>query len=240
MVLQESFRLVTRWLRPTGLFVVVMGPDGVGKTTLIEQLIQAIEPAFCGHMRFHWRPMLLRRRQSSRDTTQPHSLPPHGPWYSACKLLAHILDYSLGYWAVVRPLLARSRLVIFDRYYDDVRIDPIRYRYGGPQLLASILRPLIPQPDVTLILDAPEGVILSRKSEVTLRDLTRLRRLYREHYISGKNAHILDAALPPSQVSADACKVLADTLTRRSMRRYRAWLPDARPTSLHTPSEKKL
>jgi thymidylate kinase len=126
--LREGVRLIRRWMRPTGLFVVVMGPDGVGKSTLIEQLVEALEPAFGGHKRFHWRPMLLWRRKSTQDTTKPHSLPPHGLWSSMARLWAHVLDYSLGYWVVIRPLLTRSHLVIFDRYYDDVLIDPTRYR----------------------------------------------------------------------------------------------------------------
>src|SRR5207302_1633895 len=34
----EGFRRVARWFRPTGIFVVILGPDGVGKSTLVGQL----------------------------------------------------------------------------------------------------------------------------------------------------------------------------------------------------------
>ncbi|PYV70462.1 MAG: hypothetical protein DMG97_19215, partial [Acidobacteria bacterium] len=138
-LLSDRMRLVRRWLQPTGLLVAVTGPDGAGKSTLIEHLAQAVGPAFDSHRLFQWRPMLLWRRKTTRDTTRPHSLPPHGRWWSVARLFAYLLDYWLGYWFVIRPVLARSGLVVFDRYFDDVLIDAKRYRYGGPLWLARML-----------------------------------------------------------------------------------------------------
>src|SRR5438094_1673448 len=214
-LLSDGMRLVRRWSQPTGLLVAVMGPDGAGKSTLIEHLVQAVGPAFDRHRLFHWRPMLLWRRKTTRDTTQPHSLPPHGRLWSVARLFAHLLDYWLGYWLVIRPVLARSGLVVFDRYFDDVLIDPKRYRYGGPLWLARMLRPLIPQPDLILVLDATEEAVLSRKQEVDPAEVQRQRQLYARCVDKASSTRVINATGSISQVTAEAVKTVIEHLSQR-------------------------
>jgi thymidylate kinase len=228
-LLSDGMRLVRRWLQPTGLLVAVMGPDGAGKSTLIEHLVQVVGPAFDRHRLFHWRPMLLRRRKSTRDTTRPHSLPPHGRWWSVARLFAHLLDYWLGYWLVIRPLLARSGLVVFDRYFDDVLIDPKRYRYGGPLWWARILRPVIPKPDLVLILDASAEVLLSRKHEVAFEEIQRQRRLYARCINGAAGTRVISASGSVSHVSAEAATDVIEQLSQRVERQHGRWMASDRP-----------
>ena len=121
--------------------------------------------------------------------------------WSAARLFAHFLDYWLGYWLVIRPVLARSCLVVFDRYFDDILIDPERYRYGGPSWLARMLRLLIPKPDLMLVLDAPEEVVLSRKQEIAPEEVQHQRRLYSEYQNRISNGWIIDATASPQQLT---------------------------------------
>jgi thymidylate kinase len=222
-LLSDGMRLVRRWSQPTGLLVAVMGPDGAGKSTLIEHLVQGVGPAFDAHRLFHWRPMLLWRRKTMRDTTRPHSLPPHGRWWSVARLFAHLLDYWLAYWLVIRPLLARSGLVVFDRYFDDVRIDPKRYRYGGPLWLARLLRLLVPKPDLVLVLDAPEDVVFSRKQEVAREEVQRQRRLYSEYQNGTSNSRVIDATTSCTQMTAESARTILEFLARRSEGQHARW-----------------
>ena len=216
----EALRRVRRWLRPTGLFVVIMGPDGAGKSTLIEHLVKQVGPAFRRHRVFHWRPMLLWRRKATGDTTRPHSCPPHPGWLSVTRLCVYLLDYWLGYWLVTRPLVVRSGLVLFDRYYDDMLIDPKRYRYGGPLRLARTLRPLVPKPDLVLILDAPTHVVLSRKQEVAPEELQRQRRLYAKCVTGSSGTRAIDATGSVAQVAAEAGRTVIEYLSQRFERQH--------------------
>lgn len=223
-LLADAVRRVRRCLQPTGLFVVIMGPDGVGKSTLIEHLVQAVGPVFRRDRVFHWRPMLLWRRKAAGDTIQPHSNPPYAPWWSIARLFAHLLDYWLGYCLVIRPLLARSGLVVFDRYFHDLLADPKRYRFGGPPWLAKSVSWLIPKPDLLLILDAPVQVILSRKQEVSPKEVLCQRQIYLQFASSCPHCRVIDSTAPLAQAVAEAGQTVLEYLAKRFEHRHPHWL----------------
>lgn len=227
-LVSDAMRGVRRCLQPTGLFVIVLGPDGVGKSTLIEHLIQTVGPAFRRSRVFHWRPMLLHGRKGASDSTRPHGYPAHGGLRSVARLFVHLLDYWMGYWLVIRPLLARSGLVVFDRYFDDVLIDPKRYRYGGPFWLARTLRPLIPKPDLALVLDAPSEAVLSRKQEVAAEEVQRQRQLYSEYQNQTSNSRVIDAEASIAQVTAESAQAILECLALRFERRHACWTVQSR------------
>jgi thymidylate kinase len=228
-LLTDGIRRARRWMQPTGVFVTVMGPDGAGKSTLIQHLIQAVGPAFRRNRTFHWRPMLLWRPKVRRDTTSPHSLPAHPSWWSVARLFAYLLDYWLGYWLLVRPRLARSGLVVFDRYFDDLLIDAKRYRYGKPLWLVRALSSLMPKPDLVLVLDAPAEVVLSRKQEVEPEEVRRQRRLYSQYQNQIPHSRLMDATASVEQVTAESARVILEFLAERYQRRF-ARRPIPRPT----------
>src|ERR1700730_3967870 len=151
----EVMRLQQRLRYPTGLLVAVLGPDGAGKTTLIEGLSRELSGTFRCVQAFRFRPDVFHRNLPGTEP-HPHAKGPRPRWLSMLKVLYLCVDYALGYLTKVRSKLIRSDLVIFDRYYDDILIDPVRYRYGGPRWLIRFARHIIPRPDITLILDASE------------------------------------------------------------------------------------
>lgn len=202
--LGELSRKIRRWALPTGLCVAVLGPDGSGKSSVIEQYLSALAPAFRRTACFHLRPRLLRGSSDGRtDNTDPHGQIPRGALMSAAKLLFLWADYVLGYCFRVRPLLVRSTLVVFDRYYQDLLIDARRFRYGGPQWLARLVAALIPMPDLMLVLDAPAHVLQARKQEVSAEESARQAEAYRAVANSPAlrgHAVLVDAARPLEQV----------------------------------------
>jgi thymidylate kinase len=229
-VLSDICRRLRRWIQPTGLFVTFMGLDGVGKSTLIRQVVSVVSPAFRRQRVFHWRPNVLWRRKTAGDTSQPHRCPERSSWLSVAKVLAYVLDYWVGYWFVIRPFLARSGLVVFDRHFDDLLIDAKRYRYGGPLWAIQVLRCLIPKPDLILILDAPTEVILSRKQEVAVEEVQRQTALYVKYHHDTPSSQLIDASAPVARVTSDASQAILEYLAQRFERRhagrllqYRGW-----------------
>lgn len=223
-LISNAVRLIRRWLQPTGVLISVMGPDGAGKSTLVEHLLHSIGPGFDRHRLFHWRPALIGQRKIQRDTTRPHSQAPYGQARSVAKLLAYVLDYWLGYWFVIRPFLARSGLVIFDRYFDDILIDPKRYRYAGPLWLVQILGRLIPQSDLTIVLDAPPEIFLARKQEIEPAEMQRQRELYSSCKKGRSSVKTIDANGSISQVASEAAAAVIEHLSQRVEQQHARWL----------------
>jgi len=211
----NGIRLIRRWLGRSGVVVVFLGPDGVGKSTLISHLTKLMGPAFRSHRVFHYRPSLLWERKYRGDATDPHGCSEHPAWRSLARLLVHVADYWASYWLIVRPLLTRSGLVVFDRYFYDLLIDPKRYRYGGPLWVARAVCPLIPKPDLVFALDAPTQVVLLRKQEVAPDEVQRQRETYLKEAKTFHNAHVIDTSDSVAQVAHEVARIMVGYLDHR-------------------------
>jgi thymidylate kinase len=220
--LGNAWRLARRWMRPTGLLVVLLGPDGVGKSTVKTELHQAVAPAFRGFRAFHWRPMLLHPRGEA--VVHPHSESPRGLLKSIAVCGVLLLDYWLGYLLLVRPVVSRTGLVVFDRYFHDILSDPLRYRYGGPHWWLRTTVPLVPQSNTLfIVLDADEELILSRKHEVSPGELKRQRDAYLRLAAELKSTPIRTDAGVEATVQAVTQQII-EWLGKRFQRRHAHWL----------------
>ena len=187
--------------QPHGLCLVMLGPDGVGKSTMKAQLVKQLSAVFPQVRTYHFRPRIIGRIGPGRPIERPHSMKARGRIASILYLLTVFVDYWLGYLIHIRPLLKRSGLVVLDRYFHDLLIDPIRYRYGAPMWLARGMRWLIPPRDVLfLVLDADEHLIYTRKRELPFQELVR----QRSAYVEWAKAHP-NSLLIRTDCSAEEC-----------------------------------
>lgn len=189
---KDGWRLVQQWWKPSGLFLALLGPDGVGKSTTTARIKQDLSSLFSQQREFHWRPQLIMPRPEDPEikargglqemfSQNRHGDPPRGFSISVARLLGVMLDYWIGYVAQIRKQLAQSGLIVFDRYYHDILVDSLRYRYGGPKWLLQALQLVLPPWQVFfIILDADEQVVYSRKQELTLSEIQYQRAAYRE------------------------------------------------------------
>jgi len=230
-MLRDVPRLIGRAFKPIGLFLVILGPDGVGKSTLVGRLAESLEQAAFNRFRlFHWRPMvILPQKETGETVIDPHDEPPRRTLVSLVALLGIFLDYWLGFIFILRPFLSRAGLVIFDRYYHDLLIDPLRYRYGGPMWLARFLGPFVPPPDLLfLVLDADDEVILSRKREVPLQELRRQRESYRLFTKGVQRATLVKTDEGIERTVEGASRLVVEYLAQRFRRRHAGWLAQGR------------
>lgn len=213
--LMEAARIARRWWKPTGLFVAVLGPDGSGKSTLLENLPSQLGVLFRRNRVIHLRPNVLMRWRKPVPSAKPHAQELRGWFASLAVLCATSMEWAAGYWFVVRPALARSGLVLFDRYIYDLLMDPRRYRYGGPWWALKAACAVAPRPDLILVLDAPEATVMSRKQEVDPAELSRQRAAYAEFAARHKKAFLIDAGQAVEQVSRSAEAVVMKALAAR-------------------------
>jgi len=124
---------VCGWVRPSGHLVILVGPDGSGKTTSAELLCQRfaatripVSAVYLGAQA----PLLPTRRLSQQLRKRLST----GPKVKVVKDvtrrqrlrgLVHIMaDKWLRYIVYVRPRLARGEVVVLDRYFYDLRTFP--------------------------------------------------------------------------------------------------------------------
>jgi thymidylate kinase len=207
----------------SGLDIVFLGPDGAGKSSVVQAVGRAWAGAFARTTCYAFPPALLGRllRRPMRPDTMPHASAPRSFLSSMIRAVAYwFVYYTFGYLVTIHLALARSTLVLHDRHLVDALVDPRRYRYGGPLWLLRPLWRLIPKPDLVILLDAPAEVLQRRKQEVPFAETTRQREAYRALVGTMRNGHVVDAAQPQEQVANDVHDIILRHLTRRFARRF--------------------
>lgn len=203
-----------------GVMLALLGTDGSGKSSVIMQLIFPPLPGFQRTKYIHLRPRLgFKTTEKATPVTDPHRKASRSSPTSIAKILYLLFDYGVGYVLKVLPLLMQSTLVVFDRYYHDILVDPKRYRYGGPMRLARWVGKMIPKPDLFILLDAPPEILQVRKQEVAFEETARQREAYLEFVRGMKNGVVVDASIPLDEVVAEVNRVILDFMAKRTKKR---------------------
>lgn len=182
-MVRDRWSKARRYLRPTGLTVAILGTDGAGKSAVIDRLLPVFADATHGGVHVHHlRPGLLpplanlfgRRGSSNGPVTDPHASSASGMMGSLIRAGYYVCDYVLGYWLRTRLLIARRPdIVVFDRYYHDLLIDPRRFRIALPKSVLAAFARLLPKPDMVFCLVADPDVIHGRKPELPIAEVRR-------------------------------------------------------------------
>lgn len=150
-----------------GWLVVVVGPDGVGKTTLARGLM---EKAGARSRYFHFLPPVrgeLLAEVPHGDFPSPDKNPGGSVVGGWLRLSKNLFLAWLGYLVTVRPGLQRGCMIIGDRFLYGYVGQPRALRYFGPEWLARIALRAAPPPDLVVSLVAPAELVAARKAELT-------------------------------------------------------------------------
>lgn len=155
-----------------GVFVVIVGPDGVGKTTLADRIIGGWSGSAAY---FHFLPSKGSPIASRPD---PMALPtkPKPPKYGSrgmgwVRLARNLVRFWIAYLVRIRPLVQSGVLVVADRWAYGYIGQPHALRFYGPPLLARLAMHFFPRPDLVINLTAPVEVIASRKDELSAAEI---------------------------------------------------------------------
>lgn len=200
--------------RREGRFILLVGPDGSGKSTLGGRLVEELKDRFEGTRQLHWRPTLLPQAgaflgRSVGDTSSPHAKEPHGRILSTLVLLYYWLDFFLGGWLKTWVLKRRGELIVMERGWQDIAVDARRYRLQISPRLVFAMASLLPVPDLILVLEAPTEVLLDRKQELSAFELERQAAAWRRVPFPGRSRVIyLDASLGTEQVAKSSTQYI--------------------------------
>jgi thymidylate kinase len=212
---------IDRLLRPNGFSIAFLGPDGAGKSSLIEALENNLTCVFPRSVCWGFVPHLRRLlRRPATATDKPHALPPRSLATSLIRV-AYWLSFNLLGYLYIPLTLARSTLILNDRHFVDLLVDPTRYRYGGPSWLPPLLWRLCPKPHLIVLLDAPAEVLQARKQELPLEVTARQRKDYLALIRTLGNGCVIDAAQPADKVANDVSNLIITHLAERLARRFR-------------------
>jgi thymidylate kinase len=191
------------------LKIVILGPDGAGKSSVSQGLIRRLDLAGRAvAMRYLKPDLVVSRRGDAAVNTVPHGKPPRSALPSLAKIIVWLMEewYANLFWD------KKGTLLICDRYYHDLLVDPKRYRYGGPAWAAELVGKLMPQPILWILLDAPAEVLQARKQEVTLEESARQRQVYLDFVRKQRQHLIVDASQSLDRVITEIAKVLMEDI----------------------------
>jgi len=192
------------------LRIVFLGPDGAGKSSVIAGLVHRFEQAGRVVKMRHLKPRLIAQWRGQPDliVVDPHGKPPRSAFLSIVKIAVWVFEE----WYARLFEEPRGTLLICDRYYHDLLVDPKRFRFGAPLWMAKIVGAWMPRPELWILLDAPPDVLQARKQEVAAAETARQCQAYRDFVRTRRDHVIVDATQPMDHVIEQAECAIKQTL----------------------------
>jgi thymidylate kinase len=212
--IQLKFEWKVRCKQATPIIAIV-GPDGIGKSTVLSEFSKLVarDTSFWSLAIKHWRPSILPplARLVNKNVVPNGATPPRrdAGKLSFVRQIYYSLDFALG-WLRERRFLTELRILAFDRCYDDMIVDPLRFGLKDTKVIIA-LRKLLQRASVVVVLTAKAETIVNRKAELTVKEI-------QDQYASWKSLStqddrivFLDSERPPQKVAADILSIYIKT-----------------------------
>ena len=203
-----------------GLFVVLEGPEGSGKSTLVEPLTRLMREAGVD-------PVVVREPGSTKaaEIARQVLLDPEHPVGPLAELFLYLAARSDLVQRVIEPALAAGKSVLSDRF----ALTTEAYQMAGRGIPPEVVLPANSaaagglRPDLTLIIDLPPEVGRARQ-EAAGKRLDRIERespdfhrRVNDYYLAvrGDGVRHLDGRLPPDRLLQAAWNELAAPVSER-------------------------
>lgn len=191
-----------------GLVLSIDGPDGTGKSSVGDALAERFKGPT---LRVHHRPGVLPSGSPAGDVTQPHAKVPRTRFSSIMKVGYIFVDYLVGWMTRIAPLRRKGGLVVIERSWFDLIVDPERYRVKGAEKWIRLLARIMPRADLRIVLLASPEVLLVRKQELPTDELGR--QLLQWSVESDRLGMLsMDCAVPLEQVVAGIERAVGNLL----------------------------
>ncbi len=165
------------------------GVDGAGKTTILLNFKEVLEKKYRRNViTLRHRPSLLpilsaikygKKEAEKRTLQRPPRTGENKSFLSSIlRFSYYYIDYLIGQWIVFAKYRLRGYIILYDRYYFDFIVDSKRSNININPNLAKKLYTFIHKPELNIFLYAPTEIILSRKRELSSKDIETLTNKY--------------------------------------------------------------
>lgn len=218
-------RKLERIVHPTGMFIVMLGVDGAGKTTIADSLKERYVTAFRRIDHYHSRVRVLKDiSQLKKDAKPVDASDPHGKKQKSGRLTSvvkfgyYFLDFLIGN-AKITVAKIKSTLVLVERYYYDYSIDKVRYNLNLSDGFLNFFEHFILKPDVIFILTGNSKELLERKHEITIEEIDEQKKKLADRFMGNPKAVFIDT----TEGTVDECVAKMLKECNAIMRNRRKW-----------------
>jgi predicted ATP-grasp superfamily ATP-dependent carboligase/thymidylate kinase len=216
--------------------VTIIGPDGVGKTTIVSRLLKEL-PRPVKHVYMGdnvessnyilptarwWKQRNLSKSQAAKTQAAPNvnghqngraKTNPLRALKKSVGFVNRILDVwyrylVAGYFARRGFVVLLDRHFTYDYYHFD--IDTQNGRSLKRRVNGFLMKHTLPDPDLVICLDAPAEVIFKRKGEFSVEYIEMRRGQYKSLAAIAKNFALVDANRPLDAVVQNVCDIITD------------------------------
>lgn len=196
---------------PMHAFVVVLGPDGSGKSTIADRVAEDLYQKpykICRRFEYQFRLLpemkqikarlarLIGRKVKPVEVIEPGTRgsgmnKDHPPLVGMFYVTYYALDFILGH-LLVRKLRGQGALLMFARYFYDYYYQ--RGYQKVPRWYLRLLEFFIPKPDLVISLERDPQAIYDGKPELEVAEIARQQDVIRELVQNRSNGIVVDAS----------------------------------------------
>jgi thymidylate kinase len=206
-----------------GIFLVLIGPDGSGKSTIAKKLMESEVKRFFQkkmyfHGHFHFLPELKKiltffKKGKKEFVENPNkSLEPFGTFRSMFYPLYYGVNYFLGHLLIWKERV-KGGLIIFDRYFYDYLIQ--KQFINCPRWFLYFISKVIPMPDAIIYLRNNPEIIHKRKQELPIEEIERQSKFCSEIVRCFSNGFVVETSLTPDEVVANIGWIIIEKIKEK-------------------------
>lgn len=199
--------LYIKFFSQDGIHIVLLGPDGAGKTTLGNILFKSefandfFEKKFYNHTNFKLIPPLNKYfsfLKKSKKKYVPRNLKKLSLFKAMIYPIYYFFDYLMGhFWLYIKKTRGGS-FVIFDRYFDEYFIQKTYDRV--PRRFLKFIQFFIPKPTIYFLITSSSTEIHKRKKEMTLQEIDDQLIRFKKLIKNKKNGYYINNINSPEEV----------------------------------------